>query len=104
MTSHKCPKCGLVSFTTAVNCKGCNASLKASGDGMKPATSFEVVALSDGEPRSSFPPLRVLLLILLLVIPGWFYYRSQENAIDIQKEQQKKFEREERVRGYIRGR
>lgn len=99
MTSHKCPKCGLVSFNTAANCKGCQASLKVSGAGAKAATSFEAYDIDDAKPRSSFSPLKVLLLILLLAIPGWFYYQSQENAIVEEKEQQKKIDRENSVRG-----
>lgn len=98
MTSHKCPKCGLVSFTTAANCKGCQSSLKGSSAGAKPSPSFEAYEIDEAKPRSSFSPLRILLLILLLGIPGWLYYQSQENAIVEQKEQQKKLEQEEAQR------
>ena len=99
MTSHKCPKCGLVSFTTAANCKGCQASLKVSGEAAKAATSFEAYEIDDDEPRRGFSPLRVLLLILLIAIPGWLYYQSQQQAVVDQIDQRKKQEREEARKG-----
>lgn len=98
MISHKCPKCGLVSFNTAANCKGCQASLKVSDAGAKSAASFDAYEIDDDKPRSSFSPLKVLLLILLLAIPGWLYYQSQENAIVEEKEQQKKLDQEQSLR------
>ncbi len=98
MTSHKCPKCGLVSFNTAANCKRCQASLTGSGERAKSAASFEAYEIDDAKPRSSFSPLKVLLLILLLAIPGWFYYQSQETAIVEEKEQQKKLDQEQSMR------
>ena len=99
MTSHKCPKCGLVSFTTAANCKGCQASLKVSGGAAKPANTAEAYVVEDDEPRRGFSPLKVLLLILLIAIPGWLYYRSQEQAVADQIEQRKKDEQQEAIRG-----
>ena len=101
MTSHKCPKCGLVSFTTAANCKRCQASLKVSGGAAKAATTVEAYEVDDDEPRRGFSPLRVLLLILLIAIPGWLYYRAQEQAVADQIEQRKKQEEENAIKGRI---
>ena len=95
MTSHKCPKCGLVSFATTGSCKRCQASLNVSAEA---AASFAAREIDDAEPQRRFSPLRVLLLILLIAIPGWLYYRAQEQALADQIEQRKKQEREESIK------
>jgi hypothetical protein len=101
MNSRKCPKCGLVSFTTAASCKGCQSSLKVSGEVAKAATTVEAYEVDHDEPRRGFSPLRVLLLILLIAIPGWLYYRAQEQAVADQIEQRKKDEQQQAIKGRI---
>lgn len=89
MTSHKCSKCGLVSFTTAANCKRCQASLAGSSEATKSTVSFEAYEIDDAKPRSSFSPLRVLLLILLVAGPLWYYCKSSETAVAEQETAEK---------------
>ena len=75
MSARKCPKCGLVSFATRESCKGCKSRV-FSHERPESATSLAVSTFDDAEPRRGFSPLRVLLLILLIAVPLWYYTQS----------------------------
>ena len=82
MSSRKCSKCGLVSFATADNCKRCSTSLKdAQAKAVSNIPSKEIV-FDDDEPRRGISPLKILLLILLIALPCWYYFSSSQKAVD----------------------
>lgn len=94
MHSRKCPGCGLVSFATTDDCKRCKTSLKVADERVESKTSPTAYGIYDDEPRRSFSPLRILLLILLVGLPLWYYCQSsqtgavEDRAADEKKQQQ----------------
>ena len=78
MSSRKCPTCGLVSFAGAESCKRCKAGNSASPRPTTSETSSRETETSNAKSRSSISPLRILLFVLLLALPGMYYYRAQQ--------------------------
>ena len=99
MTSQKCPNCAMVNFASSESCRRCKAALKAAPASPQPtpvasppAPKPDVYETTDAKSRWSFSPLKVLLIILLIAVPCWFYYRSQEEARVDEQQQLKKWE------------
>ena len=103
MDSIKCSQCGLTSFRTADHCRGCNARLTAPPPPVESQSdppkalpqsmgiSVNEYVSDDPKRPSSFSPLRVLLLILMVAGPGWYFIdKYQTEVADKQKAEQVK--------------
>ena len=70
MSSIKCPHCGLVNFSTAVNCKRCNRELAATADSTA-SRQPPGVRRSEGDPAATAmtapaPPRSLGILLIVL--------------------------------------
>lgn len=97
MTSQKCPNCGMVNFASAQNCQRCRTGLNGSPASSQLEAKPDIYETADAKSRWSFSPLKALLLILLVVIPCWLYYRSQESARADEQQRLKKWEEDNPV-------
>lgn len=90
MPTLTCPKCGWINFDTARNCKKCITSLIQTQSG----ASFGEDRLKDVRRGKSISPLKILLIVLVMLVPGWYYYQSLEKERVAQEQKQKEGEKE----------